>query len=295
MNNSADKSPIIPCSLSEDARNRIEIYAAELRAHAPSVGTHGLGETEFWESGLFQSAVERLRGTGAATTTDKQTFLRAILTELQNDGRIAAFDFTGAGERHDYQIELPSGHVTIFEAKGCLDGNNTNIFTRPPNADEFFIWSLCQNPGADPRHNTWSGIHTRLGATMIAERQRIDGLVIWDMLCGTLKRPCPKLIADLARGRTLPGGRELPPPCIYLFPRSLPDPRNNPQPAPWRLEERPFLHTLAESFGCRDDEVVAVNIHVRMNGANVERQTTLTRGKIILRQSRWTTLRRATR
>lgn len=293
MSNGPNENPVIPCSLSDYSRNRIETYAAELRAHAPSLGSHGLNEAEFWESGLFQSAVERLRGTGAATTTDKQTFLRAVLTELQNDGRIRSFDFTGAGERHDYQIVMPNGHVAIFEAKGCLDGNNTNIFVRPPNADEFFIWSLCQNPGADPRHNAWSGIHTRLGATMIAERERIDGLVIWDMLCGTLKRPCPKLIADSTSGRVLTGGRRLPPPCIYMFPRSVPDPRNNPQPAPWRLEERPFLQALAEGFGCRAEEVVSVNIHARMTGATVERQTTLKRGEVVLRQSKWTALRRA--
>ena len=295
MSNGPNENPVIPCSLSDDSRKRIETYAAELRAHAPSLGSHGLNEAEFWESGLFQSAVERLRGTGAATTTDKQTFLRTVLTELQNDGRIASFDFTGAGERHDYQIVMPNGHVAIFEAKGCLDGNNTNIFVRPSNADEFFIWSLCQNPGADPRHNAWSGIHTRLGATMIAERERIDGLVIWDMLCGTLKRPCPKLIADSTRGRVLTGGRRLPPPCIYMFPRSVPDPRNNPQPAPWRLEERPFLQALAEGFGCRAEEVVSVNIHARMTGATVERQTTLKRGELVLRQSKWTALRRAMR
>ena len=128
---------------------------------------------------------------------------------------------------------------------------------------------------------------------MIAERERIDGVVIWDMLCGTVRRPCPKLIADPQRGRVLPTGRRVPPPCIYLFPRSVPDARNNPEPSPWRLEERPFLHALAQSYGCGDAEIVAVHIHVRMTGAMVERQTTLKRGAEILRQSRWTTLRRA--
>ena len=295
MSNGTDDNPIIPCSLSDDSRRRIETYAAELRALAPTVGSHGLSEADFWESGLFQSAVERLRGTGAATTTDKQAFLQAVLAELRNDGRVASFDFTGSGERHDFQIVMPNGHVAVFEAKGCLDGNNTNIFLRPANADEFFIWSLCQNPGADPRHNAWSGIHTRLGATMIAERERIDGVVIWDMLCGSIRRPCPKLIAEPERGRVLANGRRVPPPCIYLFPRSVPDARNNPEPAPWRIEERPFLQTLAEGYGCRDAEIVAVHIHVRMTGATVERQTTLRRGDVILRQSRWTALRRASR
>ena len=37
--------------------------------------------------------------------------------------------------------------------KGCLDGENTNKFERPTEADEFITWSLCTNSGADPRRN----------------------------------------------------------------------------------------------------------------------------------------------
>ena len=294
MSNDTEKHPVIFCSR-KISRERIESYAAELRKLAPTIGNHGLQEVEFWESGLFQSAIERLRGTGAATTTDKQTFLRAVLDELKNKSRITSFEFSGAADRHDYRLVMPNGHIAIFEAKGCLDGNNTNIFIRPADADEFFIWSLCQNPGADPRHNAWSGIHTRLGATMIAEKTRIDGLVIWDMLCGTAKRPCPKLIADIQRGHVMADGSQVPPPCIYLFPRSVPDARNNPNPTPWRLEERPFLYGLAQCFGCREDDIVSVHLHVRMKDADVERQTTLMRAGTTMRQSKWTMLRRASR
>jgi hypothetical protein len=189
---------------------------------------------------------------------------------------------------------MPNGRQIIFEAKGCLDGNNTNIFQRPPGADEFFIWSLCQNAGADPRHNAWSGIHTRLGPTIVAEGQRVDALVIWDMLCGTIARPCPKL-SDPTREIKLPSGAKVPPPCIYLFPRTKPDPRNNPKPLVWKLEELSFINALAKIFGCLNKEIIEIHIETRMQDADIQRKSTLIREGQVLAESKWTTLKRASR
>jgi hypothetical protein len=168
--------PIIFCELSVETQRLIADYANALRQIAPSIGTHGMTEDDFWDSGLFQSAVERLRGTQSATTEKKRTFIADILRFMLEQGAISDWKFSGAGERHDYEVYMPGGWLCVIEAKGCLDGNNTNIFERPPNADEFIIWSLCQNPGSNPRHNAWSGIHTRLSAEIIHRRQRVDGL-----------------------------------------------------------------------------------------------------------------------
>lgn len=288
------ESGVIPCSLLPETRARISKFAEDLKAAAPKIGSHGLNEDEFWNSGIFQSAVERLRGTQSASTSVKRGFLDEILTHMRTAGAIINFNFTGGGDRHDYQIEMPTGKRAVFEAKGCLDGNNTNIFQRPPNADEFFIWSLCQNAGADPRHNAWSGIHTRLGPAILAENGRVDALVIWDMLCGGLARPCPKLL-NTKRATVLASGRAVPPPCIYLFPRSKPDARNNPNPAVWKLKELPFIQALAKTFGCEKVEVVEIHIHAQMKGADVQRKTTLIRAGVVLAESKWTTLKRASR
>jgi hypothetical protein len=124
--------------------------------------------------------------------TVKREFMRSILEHLQVGGHISRWTASGNADRHDYEVVMKDQTVVAIESKGCLDGNNTNIFVRPPNADEFYIWSLCQNAGADPRHNAWSGIHTRLSAEIMARGQRVDGLIIWDMICGTIGRPCPK-------------------------------------------------------------------------------------------------------
>jgi hypothetical protein len=289
------ESGVIPCSLLPETRARISKFAEDLKAAAPKVGSHGLTENEFWNSGLFQGAVERLRGTQAASTSVKRRFLDEILNHMKSAGVITDFFFSGGGDRHDYQIEMPTGKRAVFEAKGCLDGNNTNIFQRPPNADEFFIWSLCQNAGADPRHNAWSGIHTRLGPAILAENGRVDALVIWDMLCGGLARPCPKLLLNPERVTVLASGRKVPPPCIYVFPRSKPDARNNPNPEVWKLKELPFIQALAKTFGCLKNEVVEIHIHTQMKEADVQRKTTLIRAGTVLAESKWTKLKRASR
>jgi len=288
----SSKNPIIPCELRPETKNRIAAYAEALIQAAPSIGDHGLNEQDFWDSGLFRSAIERLRGTQAAFTADKRRFMESVLDFLAQKGEIEGWVFAGNEERHDYEIVLPGGWLSVVETKGCLDGNNTNIFERPPHADEFVIWSLCQNPGSDPRHNAWSGIHTRLSAEEIHRSQRIDGVVIWDLICGTVGRPCPKL-ANPERATLLANGRAVPPPCLYLFPRSLPNPRNNPHPAVWKLEEVRLLHTLWKNFQGRPEDLIQVQIETRMEGADIQRRTRFTRQGEEFSTSGWTTIRRA--
>jgi hypothetical protein len=289
----SQRPPITPCQLLAETRDAIVAYAEALKTAAPSIGTHGLSPQEFWDSGLFQSAIERLRGQQAASMAIKREFVRGILDHLQAGGHISRWTSSGSADRHDYEVVLPDQTVVAIEAKGCLDGNNTNIFVRPPNADEFYIWSLCQNPGADPRHNAWSGIHTRLSAEIMARGERVDGLIIWDMLCGTVGRACPK-VADAGR-LTAVGARQVPPPCLYLFPRSIPDPRNNPAPRCWRLEDLKFLRALHGVFHGDSGDVTEVRIEADMEGADVRRRTRLVRDSVEVVVSDATPIQRAGR
>lgn len=283
---------IIPCLLSEEVDRRVQDYAAALLRDAHKIGDHGLSAGEFERSGLFRSAIERIRGTMSASMSEKRQFMAKVLDFLQTHGKVAEWQSAGSNDRHDYEVRFEDGRIGAIETKGCLDGNNTNIFIRPPHADEFVIWSLCQNAAADPRHNVWSGIHTRLGAELIAKKQRIDALIIWDMLCGTAGRPCPKILADASRARSV-GKLSLPPPCIYLFPKSIPDPRNNPSPDSWRLDQVTFARVLAETFGCRSDEIYSVQIEAKRENADLVRRTSITKGNQLMRQSKWTKLKRS--
>lgn len=288
------RNPIIFCELLTETRRKISKFAEALMESAPRIGDHGLKPEEFWESEIFRSAIEKLRGTQAAYTTKKRNFMNSVLNHLKKCGQIEDWEFTGARERHDYVVKIPGPVLSIVETKGCLDGNNTNIFERPPQADEFIIWSLCQNPGSDPRHNAWSGIHTRLSAEVIHRQHRVDGVVIWDMLCGTAGRPCPKLVDDPKRA-TVIDGKRMPPPCLYLFPRSIPDPRNNPTPPCWRFDEVKLIKALWSSLKGDENDVVEVRVEARILGVETQRKTRYFRSGVEFSSSGWTTIQRSRR
>ena len=283
---------VLPCFLLPETSKAIHEYANALRVHAAEFRPEGMSEEDFWRTGLFHAAIERLRGQQSASMQQKRDFMAKILDFLTSSEAIAGWFFTGGADRFDYNINTVDGKTVVIESKGCLDGNNTNIYQRPPNADEFYIWSLCQNPGSDPRKNAWSGLHTRLSAEIVHRRERVDGVIIWDMLCGTAGRPCPKLRVDKTRATRVDTFR-VPPPCVFLLPRSLPDPRNNPDPAPWALSDLSFASSLCASFMCPEEETTQVHIEARMKGADVQRKTTYVRGAIEFASSKWTTIRRS--
>ena len=283
---------VIPCQRNEHIREKIEEFAEILKTKAHTLGDHGLTEKEFYDGGLFRGVIERVRGQFSATTRDKREFVHRILNYMQDHGFIREWESAGGANRHDYSIQLNTDRTAVIELKGCLDGNNTNIFERPPNAHEFIIWSLCTNVGADPRHNTWSGIHTRLGAEIISSRQTVDGIVIWDMLCGTVGRPCPK-IENYSAHQTEIGPFSLPPPCLYLLPATIPSPRNNPSPPPQPLEDVQIMKAFSDCFKCEPKEINYVSFDVAYHHAETVRTTRIMRDGIAQRESNPTPIQRS--
>lgn len=283
---------VIPCTANEELRERILQFTEVLKTQAHLLGDHGLDEQEFYDSGLFRGAIERIRGQFSATMRDKRDFASRVLNWLQERGAIIDWESAGEANRHDYTVEMPSGRVCAIELKGCLDGNNTNIFERPPHCHEFVLWSVCTNPGANPRHNVWSGIHTRLSAEIISRNQRVDGLIVWDMVCNTIGRPCPKVEVDPTRV-TVVGPYQLPPPCIYVMPSTIPSPRNNPAPAPQTIDQVEFLAVLHEAFGGHPQEVNRVAFEVGYEGVDTVRKTIIERGGAIVAESNPTAIRRS--
>lgn len=283
---------VIPCEQNESLRRRIERFAETLKVEAHNLGDHGLNEQEFYNSGLFRGAIERIRGQFSATMRDKREFVQHILNFMQDRRFIQDWDSAGDANRHDYSVRLNSGRIGVIELKGCLDGNNTNIFERPPQANEFIIWSVCTNPGADPRHNAWSGIHTRLSAEIVFREQRVDGVLIWDMVCGTIGRPCPKTQNHPER-LTQVGHFTLPPPCIYVLPATIPSPRNNPTPVAQNLSDVELLQAFFDCFRSEPAEVNYVDFEVRHRGAETLRTTRIRRAGGVVRTSEATAIRRA--
>jgi hypothetical protein len=283
---------VIPCEQNAELQRQIVAYAEDLKTEAHKIGRHGLDEHEFYNSGLFRGAIERIRGQFSATMREKRAFVQHVLNYMQDKGFIKDWNSAGESNRHDYSVRLPSGKVGVIELKGCLDGNNTNIFERPSHAQEFIIWSVCTNPGADPRHNAWSGIHTRLSAEIITRQQRVDGVMIWDMVCGTIGRPCPKIEGRPERVTEV-GPYKLPPVCVYVMPATIPSPRNNPAPVAQALADVQLLKAFHDCFGGTDDEINYVDFEVSHRGSDTVRTTRIRRGGTIQQQSGATAIRRS--
>lgn len=283
---------VIPCEQNKQLREKIEEFAEVLKTESHTLGDHGLSENEFYNSGLFRGAIERIRGQFSATMRQKREFVAHVLNHMQDRGFVSEWESAGESNRHDYSVKLNSGKTAAIELKGCLDGNNTNIFERPPHAHEFAIWSICTNTGADPRHNVWSGIHTRLSAEIISREQCVDGIIIWDMVCGTIGRPCPKIANELERLHEI-GPFLIPPPCLYMLPATIPSPRNNPHPQAQNLNAIELMEAFNNCFSCRPEEIFYVDFEVSYKGSDTVRKTCIRRDGKVQRQSDPIAIRRA--
>ncbi|AEF05800.1 hypothetical protein [Alteromonas naphthalenivorans] len=281
---------VIPCKQNKELKDKIEEYADTLKTEAHKLGSHGLSESEFYNSGLFRGAIERVRGQFSATMREKRELVQHILNHLQDNDFIDEWESVGSKNRHDYTVKLKSGRHAVIELKGCLDGNNTNIFDRPNIADEFIIWSVCTNPGANPRRNAWSGIHTRLSAEVIERQQQVDGLVIWDMSCGTLGRDCPKMKSGKV---TEIGPFKLPPPCIYLFPSTIPSARNNPEPRVHQIDDIEILQAFHNCFYGKNEELNRVTFKVKNQANDTVRLTSVERNGVVVQESSYTAIKRS--
>ena len=97
---------IIPCQQNAALRAQIEAFAEVLKTEAHMLGTHGLDEFEFYNSGLFRGAIERIRGQYIASTGAKREFVNHILNYMQDRGHIREWHSTGEANRHDYAVTL---------------------------------------------------------------------------------------------------------------------------------------------------------------------------------------------
>lgn len=95
---------IIPCEKNEQLRKLIREYSEVLKAEAHKLGDHQLDEKEFYNSGLFRGAIERIRGQFSATMADKRQFAAHILNYMEDRGYISGWESAGEANRHDYSV-----------------------------------------------------------------------------------------------------------------------------------------------------------------------------------------------
>lgn len=281
---------VVFCKKDPGLEKKINDFSEVLKTEAHKLGNHGLSENDFYST-VFRGAIERIRGQYSATMSEKREFVRKILSFMEDRKYIKSFDSSGGQNRYDYTVELPSGKIAVVELKGGLDGNNTNIFERPAHANELVVWSVSTNQGGDPRRNVRSGLHTRLSAEIVANLKQVDGMLVWDWVCGSIGRGCPKSPPENAR-RTVVAQYQLPPPCIYVLPATIPEVRNNPRPSAQSLDRVELLKAFHDCFGGLDSEVNYVDFEVAHNGAEVTRKTIVRRDGKIVMESKMTPIRR---
>lgn len=282
---------VIPCEQNAGLRDQIEKFAEVLKTKAHLLGDHGLDEREFYNSGLFRGTIERIRGQYSATLRPKREFVQHVLNHMEDAKFIEGWDLTEAAERSDYWVRLPQGRNAVIALTGAMDGNNVTLFERPDTADEFIIWSIMTNAAGDPRRNAWSGIHTRLSAEMIARDQQIDGVIVWDMVCGTFGRPCPKIANEDEPRLTDVGPFRVPPPCIYMFPAIVPGSAVTKAVAQ-QIGDVTLLQAFYACFRGSEDEVNYVDFEIQLVGAETLRMTTIRRGGIVQVELEMTPIRR---
>lgn len=251
-----EMSDVLPCrthfpsALIPQAK---QIIAGLGASHPEFLKQHGI-DPQDWAP-LARAAVESMRGATSAVTVEKRRFLEKILEYCRLRGLISSWTFIGSDGRQDYRVTMLDGRDVAIEAKGCGDGNNTTIWDRPTWADEFIVWSLCPDSLAkDPGKGAWSGAN-RLINKVVAEQKRVDAYIIWDGRCGSPWRPCPKLfgVEGGLRGSATdvqgePGQENrVPPPCIFLFPRSVPRVGTNPSPPCHTVRTCTFADMLLEA------------------------------------------------
>jgi hypothetical protein len=98
----------IPCQQNEELQAKIREYSEILKTHAHRLGDHGLDELEFYNSGLFRVAIERIRGQFSATMRDKREFVQGILNFLQDGKFIGEWNVSGARIATTMQLRCPA-------------------------------------------------------------------------------------------------------------------------------------------------------------------------------------------
>ena len=79
---------VIPCAKNEALRDLIVEFAEVLKTQSHTLGTHGLEDHDFYQSGLFRGSIERIRGQFSATMRPKRDFVAAILNHMQDQALI---------------------------------------------------------------------------------------------------------------------------------------------------------------------------------------------------------------
>lgn len=193
------------------------------------------------------AAIQRIRGSAAASNSVRRNFLVALFQRMVTSGAISGFDTPDYGDDTVYRLRVPAiGSVAIIQ-KGCPDGAHSSVnWTAPDWANETYLWWLCDSLQYEPGEHVAKGVN-RLRNRFFSDAytDSVDGIIFHNATCATPLRPCPKiaLAIDL-------DGKKVPPPCIWVMPERTGI--DALAPAEWNWQgsrARRFPEVLMSAFG----------------------------------------------
>ena len=177
---------------------------------------NGLTEAEF--TSALPTAIQKIRGSAAASNSERREFLLSMFDSLRATGIIDGYIRPDYGDDTVYELDVTGiGKVAIVQ-KGCPDGIHSSVkWSRPEWADEAYLWWLCDSLSYEPGEHVAKGVN-RLRNRFFDEgyRDSIDGVIFHNSLCGTPIRPCPKMAKAIRVGDV-----DVPPPCIWVMPERV--------------------------------------------------------------------------
>lgn len=234
----------------------LELTVAAIRAIADDevfLGQHGLSKSEF-ELAL-PAAIQKVRGSAAASNSDRRQFMRQIFDALKAADLISDYHIPAYGDDTVYRLDVPSiGQVAIIQ-KGCPDGNHSSVrWSRPDWAVEAYLWWLCDSLSYNPGDHVAKGVN-RLRNRFFddAHPDAIDGVIFHNAMCGSSMRPCPKA----ARAARI-GEFDVPPPCVWVMPER--NNMDNSASSEWNWDGGrivSFPRVLLSLFGISDQETAS--------------------------------------
>lgn len=81
---------VVPCAQNTRLNEQIDEFVDALKTTTHTLGTHGLSEAEFYESGILEGAIQRIRGEYSATMQPKRDFVARVLNHMQDEGDLEA-------------------------------------------------------------------------------------------------------------------------------------------------------------------------------------------------------------
>jgi hypothetical protein len=249
----------------EDVVERVTEILTGIGADPSFLDTKGLSPDEYRLA--LPIAIERLRGSAAASNSGRRDFLSLLLDRLVQDRLVSTVIKPAYGADTVYRLAVPNlGDIAIIQ-KGCPDGaHSSRTWSIPDWAKETYLWWMCPSLSRQPGEHVTLGVNRLRQKFFANQSETLDGIIFHNDLCGTNLRPCPK-----AQRAITVGDIAVPPPCIWIMPEPGEGPDFN-----WSGSiTKKFPSVLLAAFGIAPSETELFVGHVGFQKSPRTTRTTI--------------------